>query len=281
MASVFLDLTGLTHYDSKLKAIVGGSLNLSGRTVQLISVDGQVIGTATIPETSVDMASATKDGLLSKGDFSKLAGIAEGATKVEDSSTNGNVKINGTESTVYTHPTGKKLSSGLYKITTDASGHITAATAVAKSDITALGIPAENTTYDPATADDEGLMTAAQFTKLAGIASGAQANVLESVSVNGTALPITSKGVNIDLSSYALKSDISAAVKYKGQVQTYSALPTSGQETGDMYNVVNADATVPINAGDNVVWNGEDWDILSGTVEFGAITNAQIDSLFA
>ena len=281
MADIFLDLTGLTHYDSKLKAIVGGSLNLSGRTVQLISVDGQVIGTATIPETTVDLASATKDGLLSKGDFTKLAGIASGATKVEDSSTNGNIKIDGTETTVYTHPNGKAVTSGLYKITTNATGHITAATAVAKSDIVDLGIPAENTTYDPATADDEGLMTAAQFTKLSGIASGAQVNVLESVSVNGTALPITSKGVNIDLSSYALKSDISAAVKYKGQVNSYSLLPSSGQEVGDMYNVVAADSTIPINAGDNVVWNGTGWDILSGTVEFGSITNAQIDGLFA
>lgn len=34
----------------------------------------------------------------------KLSGIAEGATKVEASTTNGNVKINGTETTVYTEP---------------------------------------------------------------------------------------------------------------------------------------------------------------------------------
>ena len=35
----------------------------------------------------------------------KLAGIATGATKVEASSTNGKIKINGTDTTVYTHPT--------------------------------------------------------------------------------------------------------------------------------------------------------------------------------
>ena len=40
---------------------------------------------------------------------------------------------------------GSAFSSGLYKITTNAEGHVTAATAVAKSDITALGIPASNT----------------------------------------------------------------------------------------------------------------------------------------
>lgn len=57
----------------------------------------------------------------------KLAGIAESANK-------------------YVHPTsaaGAKAS-GLYKITTDANGHVTAATAVGKADITALGIPASS-----------------------------------------------------------------------------------------------------------------------------------------
>lgn len=48
---------------------------------------------------------------LSTEDFTtalltKLNGIAEGATKVEKSTTNGNIKINGTETVVYTHPTG-------------------------------------------------------------------------------------------------------------------------------------------------------------------------------
>lgn len=48
---------------------------------------------------------------LSTNDFTtalmnKLNGIAEGATKVEKSSTNGNIKVNGTETQVYAHPTG-------------------------------------------------------------------------------------------------------------------------------------------------------------------------------
>jgi hypothetical protein len=37
------------------------------------------------------------------------------------------------------------LSSGMYKITVDAAGHITAATAIQKSDITGLGIPSAAT----------------------------------------------------------------------------------------------------------------------------------------
>ena len=43
--------------------------------------------------------------LMTDAEGTKLSGIAEGATKVEASTTNGNVKVNGTEVTVYTEPT--------------------------------------------------------------------------------------------------------------------------------------------------------------------------------
>lgn len=47
------------------------------------------------------------------------------ATKVEDSSTNGNIKINGTETNVYSHPT-SGVTAGTYKsVTVNAQGHIT------------------------------------------------------------------------------------------------------------------------------------------------------------
>lgn len=42
---------------------------------------------------------------------------------------------------------GSAFASGLYKITTNAQGHVTGATAVQKSDITRLGIPAQDTVY--------------------------------------------------------------------------------------------------------------------------------------
>ena len=49
----------------------------------------------------------------------------------------------------YTHAVtnkGAAFTSGLYKITTNAEGHVTAATKVSKADITELGIPAQDTT---------------------------------------------------------------------------------------------------------------------------------------
>lgn len=86
----------------------------------------------------------------------KLAGISDGANKVEPSQTNGNIKVDGTETTVYAHPAGSENVSGLYKVATDSTGHVTSATAVVKADITDLGIPAQDTTYESKTAAQGG-----------------------------------------------------------------------------------------------------------------------------
>lgn len=48
--------------------------------------------------------------------------------------------------------------------------------------------------------------TTAEKTKLTSIATGAEVNKIDAVKVNGTALGITDKAVNIDLSNYATKS---------------------------------------------------------------------------
>lgn len=47
----------------------------------------------------------------------------------------------------YTHPSYTSRASGLYKITVDGTGHVSAVSSVSKSDITALGIPAQDTVY--------------------------------------------------------------------------------------------------------------------------------------
>ena len=71
-------------------------------------------------------------------------------------------------------------------------------------------------------------------------------------------------------STYAKKSDISNVYKFKGSVNTYSGLPLTGQETGDVWNIVLDSKLHGIKAGDNVAWNGHSWDNLSGTVDLSA-----------
>lgn len=61
----------------------------------------------------------------------------------------------------YEHPTSGSgaLSSGLYKITVDVNGHITAASTVVKADITGLGIPATDTnTWRPIAINGSGVL---------------------------------------------------------------------------------------------------------------------------
>lgn len=60
---------------------------------------------------------------------------------------------------------------------------------------------------------------------------------------------------------------VTGFAKYAGSVDNYSDLPSSGMNTGDVWNIVNADTAHQIKAGDNVIWNGKAWDNLSGFVD--------------
>lgn len=154
-------------------------------------------------------------------------------------------------------------------------------------------------------------------TKLEEITSqGGEPNTIETIKVNGSPLkPDGSKAVDISVptkvsqltndsgyqtaanveqtltsKNYATKSDISSVYKYKGSVSTYTELPQSNRQVGDVYNVETADASHQIKAGDNVAWNGTAWDVLSGTVDlsnyydmtnYPLCTNQDIDEMFA
>ena len=95
-----------------------------------------------------------------------MAGIAQGATKVEKSDVNGNIKINGQETVVYTHPAGSAVEAGFKKVGSDANGHVVMGGDVTKEDITKLGIPAQDTTYEKATSKADGLMSKEDKKKL-------------------------------------------------------------------------------------------------------------------
>ena len=78
---------------------------------------------------------------------------------------------------------------------------------------------------------------------------------------------LTAYAKTADLSVYAKKSDIAKAVNYRGSVNSYGELPKSGMAVGDMYNITTADKANSIKAGDNVVYNGNSWDNMGGTID--------------
>ena len=132
--------------------------NAEGHVISATAVakgDITALGVPAQDTTYVD-ATTSDSGLMSAADKTKLNGIEDGANN-------------------YTHPTsaaGAKAF-GLYKVETDANGHVIGAVNVVKSDITSLGIPAQDTTYVDATGSASGLMSASDKSKLDGIAEGA------------------------------------------------------------------------------------------------------------
>lgn len=90
-------------------------------------------------------------------------------------------KLNGIEAEAnkYVHPTYDGAVKGFYKVTVDATGHVSAVEAVSKDDITALGIPGENTQYVVATTEADGLMSKEDKAKLDGMVYATEAEVTE------------------------------------------------------------------------------------------------------
>ena len=185
---------------------------------------------ATPNDTTYSPVTTTTNGLMIASDKVKLDGIETGANK-------------------YVHPTYASHDSGLYKITVDTKGHVSATTAVSKADITDLGIPSTNTTYSTATQTANGLMSSTDKKKLDGFLSA---------------------------SSYALKTDLAGLYKYKGSI-TSASLPTANQIAGDTYNLTDASEYGP--AGTNVAWTGEAWDALGGLFVINSLSNDDIDTI--
>lgn len=146
-------------------------------------------------DTTYVVATQDADGLMSSADKKKLDGVAEGANK-------------------YVHATHTEYAEGFYKFTVDGEGHVTAATAVVKADLANL--------IGEATLTEAGLMSAADKTKLEGIATGAQVNVIEEIQVNGTKVDPNGKAINIAVPTGSLagknevsENELSAELKEK------------------------------------------------------------------
>lgn len=199
----------------------------------------------------------------------KLSGIEDGANK-------------------YTHPTYTAKDSGLYKITVDSLGHVSAASAVAKGDITALGIPAQDTTYiemkaaSSSAAGASGLVPAPsagkqdQYLRGDGTWATPTNTTYSDVTQSGHGLMTAADKKKLDAfgeaSTYALKSDITQMYRYKGSVASYDNLPTTGQTIGDVWDVGD---------GMNYAWNGTKWDGLGQVFTIDKIKNTEIDTVLA
>lgn len=237
---------------------------------------------------SIAAASASTDGLMSSSDFTKLAGITEGAEPnvIEV------VKKNGTTLTITNKTVDIAVPTKTSEITND-SGFITtadipegaaASTTVPKMDGTAtIGTelafargdhvhPSDTTKVDKV--NGKGLSTNDYTTeeknKLANIAAGAQVNVQSDWNASSGDAAILNKpttlagyGITDAMTATAIEQAINAAVSsvfnYKGTKAAVANLPSSGNSTGDVWHVT---AT-----GGEYVWNGTAWEELGSAID--------------
>lgn len=125
------------------------------------------------------------------------------------------------------------------------------------------------------TAADNKFATKTEVTTLSGNAKTAIDGVDAKVTALDTKLTEhywTSAETNTKIEE-KVNAAVSSVYKVKGSVQTYDALPATGNVEGDVYNVVDAHDNIP--AGTNYVWVSEGegaghWDPLGGTVDLSA-----------
>lgn len=123
-----------------------------------------------------------------------------------------------------------------------------------------------------ATAEKDGFLSKEGFSKLAGIAEGAQVNKIESVKVDGTALDIADKAVNIDLAGalapYAKSADVTTALGKKVDAVEGKGLSTNDYDAAAVAEVAKikdkADASTVTTLSGKVDKNAEDITTING-----------------
>jgi len=98
---------------------------------------------------------------------------------------------------------------------------------------------------------------------------------MDSAPIAGSANAVTSGGIHsvneailarVQSVYETLAAKISTVMKYRGSVETEDDLPASGNEVGDVWNVIDT--------GENFAWTGEEWDRLGTTVEVPSPSSA-------
>lgn len=204
-------------------------------------------------------------------------------TSIKEKNTAQDGRLDALETTVGKAAAGEVAATGLVKGVADNKADIDALTETVntnKSDLeTAIGKKVDKVEGKQLSTND---YTTEEKTKLTGIATGAQVNVIETVNVKDksgtTALTPSSKAVTVDLSGYALKTDISSAYKAMGS-KKFAELPTGLGEAnkGEVYNVTDAfkDGDKVYPAGTNVLWTGSEWDPLAGLTDLSAYAKTE------
>lgn len=284
-----LDENGVLYLWNKVKAYVTGKLPT--KTSQLTN-DSGFITTADIPEGAAASTTVPKmDGTAAVG--SELAFARGDHVHPSDTAKVDKVEGKGLSTNDYTTAEKEKLSGiedsannyTLPDATSSVKGGVTVGTNI---DVSGGKISVKN-----GTASQKGVVQLSSAVNSDSTALAATPSAVKQAYdlANGKQSPATTLagyGITDAYTKEQVDGLVSSALHYKGSKDTYDDLPTEGNTVGDVWNIITADATHGVNAGDNVAWNGTGWDVLAGTVDLSAyllgsdlvpITNAELDTI--
>ena len=245
---------------------------------------------STIEESLGNKVDKVSGKQLSTNDYTtteknKLSGITTGATKVEKSNTNGNIKINGTETTVYTKPdltkqevvealgytppttnTTYSVMRGATSSQAGTSGLVPQPTAGKQTSFLrgdGTWVVPTNTTYTNATTEKDGLMSSEDKTKLDNIEAGDTTPL-----ANGTATAGTSNSYAREDHRHPLQTTVSGNAGTATKLQTARTIGLSGAATGTATSFNGtANITIPVTS--------LDASKLTGTASINTTGNAR------
>ena len=319
----FLDENGLLYYDGKIKGrlntkvdkVTGKGLSTNDLTNELkqtydetVSKVDQIIaegGEPNVIETvKVNGTALTPDAEKAVNiDLSGYAKTTDLPTKVPDLTNDGDGTTGSKFATeAYVNTNGGKIDkikvNGTEQTITNKAVDITVPTKT--SDLT----NDSNFAVDANYVHTDNNYTTAEKNKLSGIATGAQANVIESIKVNGTAQTITSKAVDITVptnnnqltngAGYQTASEVQTAINsaISGitgiDFQVVTSLPATGTK-GVIYLISNSGTGT--NIYDEYIWVTNRFEKI-GTTEIDlsnyynttnllALTNQEIDTIIS
>lgn len=238
-------------------------------------------------KASTSVATTTANGLMAKEDKTKINGIAAGAEVNQNAFSH--VQVGGTTLSadqkvdVLTLEAGSNITltpdaaTDKVTISTTANNYVHPATPGNKH------IPSGGKSRDYLKWSADGTAEWGHFRSSMGDSESDDIPPTTSaVKAYGTVLEGTMNtkvnGLRDEISNaYAKKADIVGMYKYKGSVADATKLPTTGQVTGDVYNIVAA--SVYGAAGANVAWDGTRWDSLGEIFQITSMTASEIDAI--
>lgn len=233
-----LDWNGNGWYAGKLTVGTGPTANMDVATKKYVD--------DSIPVVPTKVSDLTNDSgfitFYTETDPIFVASAAHGITSSDITNWNSKTSLTlGTTSSTafrgdygqsaYTHAVtnkGSAFSSGLYKITTNSEGHVTAATSVEKSDITDLGIPAQDTTYTFDGTYNSSTNKAATVSTVTNAVSG-KANISDVLTKTNTTSYTPSSDYNPATKKYVDDATAGITSNLSGLIDTTITTPTNGQ----------------------------------------------------